>query len=100
MRRGPQLAVLVAALTLSACGAADTGARPAVEVKTVTVYRDAQRPCAAKKPERPGKLVRPLPTDTTALAALLGAKLTEYDGSGKYADRADAAIDLCTKPTP
>lgn len=71
---------------------------PAVEIRTVDRVVEVQRPCAVTIPARPAKLQRPLPTDTTALAAILGAKLLELMGPGGYVDRADAALQSCTKP--
>lgn len=99
MRWGSQLAVLVAALALAGCGA-DTGARPAVEVKVVERVVEVPKPCPVKRPARPAKLARPLPADSIATLALVTAKLLEYDGPGGFADRALAALETCTKPTP
>lgn len=82
-------------LLLTACGAATPP--PAVEIRTVETVKEVQRPCPVTKPVRPTPLARPLPADLTQLAATLGAKLEEYAGPGKYADRADAALTTCTK---
>lgn len=71
---------------------------PAVEIRTVTKTVEVSKPCPVTKPARPAPLARPLPTDAIALAAMLGSKLLEWSGSGGYGDRADAAIDTCTKP--
>lgn len=84
---------------LAACGA-DTGARPAVQIKTVERVVEVAKPCPVRTPTRPAKLDRPLPADSVALAALLGAKLLEYDGPGGFADRALAALNTCTDGTP
>lgn len=89
--------VLLAAfpLLLAACGA-NPNARPAVEIRTVERVVEVAKPCPVTKPDRPAKLSRPLPSDSVALAALLGAKLLEYDGPGGFADRALAALNTCT----
>lgn len=86
----------VAVLLLAGC--ARTNVPPAVEIRTVTKTVEIQRPCAVSIPARPTKLARPLPTDGTALAAILGAKLLELMGPGGYVDHADAALKTCTKP--
>ena len=86
--------ILIAALLLAGCG---TTPKPAVEVRTVEVVKEVQRPCASTKPDRPESLPQPLPSDARQLVALLTAKLLEWSGPGKYADRAEAAIDECTK---
>ena len=71
---------------------------PAVEVRTVEVVKEVQRPCPVEVPQRPAKLPGTLPEDAVALAALLGRKLDEYAGPGKYADKADSALRKCTQP--
>ncbi len=68
-----------------------------VEVETVTVVKETQKPCPAERPVRPAK-IGTLPTDLVALVAVLGAKLAEYSDPGKYADRAEAIMDRCTVP--
>ena len=94
MTRGwPQGAALLAAITLSACATT----QPGVRVKTVTVTKEVQRPCAVKPIERPAKLTRPLPTDAIALALTLQAKLLEYAGPGGWAERMEGALAICTK---
>lgn len=96
MTTGQNIIALVAAFALTAC-AHD---QPGVQVKTVEVVKEVQRPCPGTKPERPAPLARPLPTDLAQLAALLGAKLAEYAAPGKYADQADTLIDRCLAATP
>lgn len=86
-------------ISLAGC-AGSNSPPPAVQIKTVERVVEVAKPCPAKKPDRPAKLVRPLPTDAVALAAVLGAKVLEYDGDGGFADRALAALDICTKVTP
>ena len=71
---------------------------PGIEVRTVVVVKEVQRPCPVTKPERPAPLAQPLPGDAVQLAALLGAKLAEWAGPGGYGERADAAIERCTTP--
>lgn len=90
------LASSLCALMLAACAHDE----PGVRVVTQTVVKEVQRPCAATKPKRPDPLARPLPVDPVQLAALLAAKLAEYALPGGYADKADAAIELCTAATP
>jgi hypothetical protein len=63
-----------------------------------TVDKEVQRPCPVTKPVRPAPLAKPLPSDVARLVDLLTAKLIEYAGNGGYADRADAALTICTKP--
>lgn len=67
---------------------------PGVEVRTVTKIVEVQRPCPGVAPDRPAPL-GPLPTDAVKLAAVLGAKLAEYSGSGGFADRAEAIMRRC-----
>jgi len=71
---------------------------PEVRIQKETV--EVARPCAVTVPVRPAPLARPLPSDSVALAALLGGKLSEYAGPGAYADRAEAAIKICTSGGP
>lgn len=88
----------IATLLLLAGCATDT--TPGIEVRTVEVVRETQRPCPVTKPTRPAPLERPLPADSVALAALLGAKLAEWAAPGGYGERADAAIEICTRAAP
>lgn len=81
---------------LAACGTGVTPP-PAVEVRTVVKTVEVAKPCPVTIPERPAPLAKPLPTDAVRLAALLGAKLVEWAGPGKYGERADAALRQCTK---
>jgi hypothetical protein len=88
---------LAALLLLSGCATAPKApVVPNVQIQTVT--KEVQRPCHVTKPVRPAKLAQPLPTDSEALAALLGAKLIEWAGEGGYGDRAESAIATCSKP--
>ncbi len=82
---------LVLLLALSAC------THPkGVEVRVQKAVEEVQRPCPVTVPKRPAPLKRPLPSDYQQLAAVLGEKLTEWSGPGKYGDRADAALRTCT----
>jgi hypothetical protein len=90
--------VIVATLfALTACSA--TSPPPAVQIKTVEVVKEIQRPCPVKKPERPGPLARPLPTDSIRLNALLALKLADYAAPGGYTDKLEALLAICTKET-
>lgn len=86
---------LVAGLTFAACS---TTSQPAVKVVYQEVVKEVQRPCPVTKPVTPGKLDRPLPADPARLVDLLVAKLLEWAGPGGYGERADSAIETCTKP--
>lgn len=82
-------------IPLAAC--ATTG-QPAIKVEYREVLKETQRPCPVTKPVIPDKLARPLPRDPARLIDLLVAKLMEYAGPGGYSERANAAIETCTKP--
>ena len=84
----------LAPLALAAC-ATD---QPGIQVRTVTKTVEVQKPCPGTKPERPAPLARPLPSDPIQLAAILGAKLYEWAGEGKYGDQADAIMTRCLTP--
>lgn len=83
---------LTTALLAVLAGCATT--EPGVRVETIEVVKTIQRPCPGVAPERPAPL-GPLPTDAVKLAAVLGAKLAEWSGSGGYGDRADAIMARC-----
>jgi hypothetical protein len=89
---------IVAAFVIMACLPAAMCTRPdqpGIQIRTVEVVREVQRPCPVVKPQRPSQLAKPLPTDAVQLAALLGAKLLEWAGPGGYGERADAALARC-----
>lgn len=88
---------LAAMLLLAGCA---HDAAPGIAVRTVEVIRPVQAPCPVIRPVRPTPLERPLPADSMALAALLGAKLAEWAGPGGYGERADAALGVCLVPSP
>lgn len=71
---------------------------PATRVVYQDVVRETKRPCPVERPRRPDRLARPLPDNPAQLIDLLAAKLLEWAGPGGYGDRADAAIETCTKP--
>jgi hypothetical protein len=88
----------IAALALLAAGCAGRPESAGTNVVYRTVDKEVPRPCPVTKPPRPAALARPLPADPGALVSLLAAKLKEWAGEGGFADRAEAAIDLCTRP--
>lgn len=90
--------IIAALLPLTACGTGTTPP-PAVEVRTQTVVKETQRPCPVTIPARPAPLPAIMPTDLAKFAATVLAKLVEYAGPGRYADKADAALKTCTAPT-
>ena len=83
---------LIICLALAGCG---QSVSPGIEVRTVEVPVIEQRPCPADAPVRPPPLAKPLPTDAKRLSVVLAAKLLEYAGDGKYADRAEAYFKAC-----
>lgn len=84
---------LIFLVALPACATTE----PAIKVEYREVLKEVQRPCPATKPTKPKSLVRPLPKDAGRLVDLLVAKLTEWAGPGGYGERADSALDTCTK---
>lgn len=91
------LVVVAIALVVVVLTACSTTGQPAVKVEYREVLKEVQRPCPATKPTKPKSLVRPLPKDAGRLVDLLVAKLTEWAGPGGYGERADSALDTCTK---
>ncbi|MCR4297242.1 MAG: hypothetical protein NUV75_00605 [Gallionella sp.] len=83
--------MLLTVLALSACA---TAKEPGIEVRIVEVPIEIQKPCPGTVPVRPAP-IGVLPSDLTALAAALGAKLIEYAGEGKYADQAESYFRIC-----
>ncbi|WP_133495911.1 hypothetical protein [Stakelama pacifica] len=57
---------------------------------------ETQRPCKVEAPAKPAP-VGSLPADYKAIAFILKAKLVEYEGDGKWADKMIAALDSCTQ---
>lgn len=88
-----KLAILpVLGLTLSAGMCKTT--EPAVEIRTVEVVKEVQKPCPGETPIRPTPLGT-LSADARQALAQVGAKLTEYAGKGQYADKAEAYFKTC-----
>lgn len=94
MKRTISILETVALFLLTAC-ATD---QPGIQVKTVEVVKEVQRPCPGVKPVRPAALAKPLPTSLEALAAALAAKLAEWSAPGQYGDKADAVLTRCLTP--
>jgi hypothetical protein len=92
-----QISAGLGVISLAGCANSSTPP-PAVEIRTVTVVKEVQRPCKAIRPALPAKLVEPYPTDAVKLAIMLAEKLADYSGPGGYGERADQAIDICIKP--
>ena len=87
--------ILLAPIALAAC----TTTQPGIEIRTVEVPVETQRPCPGIVPVRPAPMERPLPADANVLIARLAAKLMEFSGQGMYADRVDAYVSVCP-PAP
>lgn len=85
-----KLSLTAAALALAACQHTE----PGIEVRTVEVIREVQKPCPGIPPVRPGPLGTLKASAESALAQVL-AKLAEYSGAGQYADRAEAYVEAC-----
>lgn len=83
--------MLLTVLALSACA---TAKEPGIEVRTVEVPVEVQKPCPGTVPVRPAP-IGALPTDLVALAAALGAKLAEWSDAGKYGDQAESYFRAC-----
>lgn len=90
-----KLSLTTAALALlAACQTAE----PGIEVRTVEVVREVQKPCPGKPPVRPAPLGPIMATAEAALAQAL-AKLAEYSAPGQFADQADAYVEACPPST-
>lgn len=87
--------LMLAPMLLAAC----TTTQPGIEVRTVEVPVETQRPCPGIVPERPAPMERPLPTDANVLIARLAAKLIEWSGPGMYGDQAESYFATCP-PAP
>lgn len=77
-------------LFIAACQTAE----PGIEVRTVKVVREVQKPCPGTPPVRPAPLGPLMATAEAALAQAL-AKLAEYSAPGQFADQADAYVEAC-----
>ena len=82
--------VLVVAVMVAGCSHTE----PGIEVRTVEVIKEVQKPCPGTVPGRPAELGPLAATAEAALAQAL-AKLAEYSGDGQYADQAEAYFETC-----
>lgn len=87
-------AILLACLAVLFLTGCTTSPEPGIEVRTVEVLVETQKPCPATRPVLPGALGA-LPDDARAALAKALAKLAEYSGDGQYADRAELYFDTC-----
>lgn len=85
---------LAGLLFIAACQTAE----PGIEVRTVEVVREVQKPCPGKPPVRPTPLGPLMSTAEAALAQAV-AKLAEYSAPGQFADQAEAYVEACP-PSP
>lgn len=84
--------LVFSALLLTGCADGPRPVKVVVQEKIVEV----QRPCPVTVPARPAP-IGALPTNARDALRIAAAKLLEWAGDGGYADRADAAIAICTK---
>ena len=82
--------ILALGLILSACQTTE----PGIEVRTVEVVKEVQKPCPGTPPVRPNPIGQLMATTDAALAQVL-AKLAEYSAPGQYADQSDAYVAAC-----
>jgi hypothetical protein len=82
--------ILGAAMLVAACSHTE----PGIEVRTVEVVKEVQKPCPGKPPVRPSPLGPLMSTAEAALAQVL-AKLAEYSGKGQFADQTAAYVEAC-----
>lgn len=88
-----RMIIIAAMLLLSGCA---TTSPQAVEIRTVEVIKEVQVPCPATAPARPDTInPNALPPNAVDSVRLLFARLLEWQGSGGYADKAEAAIEIC-----
>lgn len=91
-------AVIIGAAALLVTGCHDA-VQNGIEVRTVEVIKEVQVPCPVAKPERPEPLLPGnLPKQAQDAVLALYAALLEWQGPGKYADQAEAALRICTEP--
>lgn len=90
MRKLYLLPVMVLALPAAKCQTTE----PGIEVRTVEVIKEVQKPCPGIVPARPGELGQLAASAEAALAQAL-AKLAEYSGEGQYADQAESYFEAC-----
>lgn len=84
------IAVVLLTLPAAMCETRD----PGIEIRTVEVIKEVQKPCPGTVPTRPDPLGALAATSEGALAQVL-AKLAEYSGDGQYADQAEAYFETC-----
>jgi len=84
-----RIAALLALSLLAGCAHRPPGIRIVPSERVV----ETMRPCAARKPVRPAGPA--LTGNAVEDVVILGRKLLEWAGDGKYADKAEAAIDAC-----
>ena len=82
--------ILALGLILTGCQTSE----PGIEVRTVEVVREVQKPCPGTPPVRPEPLGPLMATAEAALAQAL-AKLGEYSAPGQFADQAMAYVAAC-----
>jgi hypothetical protein len=80
------------ALLLAGCADGPRPVKVVVQEKIVEV----QRPCPVTVPARPAP-IGALPANARDALRIAAAKLLEFAGPGGYADKADAALVICTK---
>lgn len=85
----------ISSLALLLCGCASS-APPAVQLEIQREVVRVRERCPVEIPARPAPL-GPLPANLEQAARQLLAKLMEYADDGGYADRADAALAICTR---
>lgn len=90
-------AIAVAALALLLTGCAGR-VQNGIEVRTVEVIKEVQVPCPVALPPRP-KTILPseIPEQAQDASKALFASLLQWQGPGKYADKAEAALRICTE---
>lgn len=86
--------IVICSVALAGCGSKTL--EPAIEIKTVEVIKEIQRPCGVAKPTRPVELKR---VDVLSIATdavrQIYARLQEWQGHGGYGDQASDALDIC-----
>lgn len=96
MRKLLMLPAVMLILPAAMCG---NPGEPGIEVRVVEKVVEVQKPCPAAAPVQPAP-IGTLPADANALAAVLGAKLLEYVGPGKYVDQVAAYVRACPPSNP
>lgn len=90
-------AIAVAALALLLTGCPNR-VQNGIEVRTVEVIKEVQVPCPVALPPRPATILPSgLPEQAQDAVSALYAALLQWQGDGKYADQAEAALRICTE---